>query len=656
MVRVLFGIAILVLGCDGYGASGTNEETPQADTATSDVVTSADAGCADRDPLRRPHFGDLHVHTVLSFDSYLYDTRATPDEAYRFARGGSVVAQPLDAEGRPTRSVRMERPLDFAAVTDHAEALAETSLCIRPGSEVFDTESCRAFRGTLDDDPRGRLFRRTKPISGAFTGVWNEEICGPDGGLCLDAGRSVWNEIQQAAERANDPCDFSSFVAYEYSASPAISGLHRNVIFRNETVPDHPISAFHEPTPLGLWRSLERVCLHAGSGCDALAIPHNSNKSNGRMFTVEYPGANGIEDEIEQARLRQALEPVVEIMQNKGDSECRNGMYGVLGAPDELCDFEKVRPATDEDCRDSVGEGGQMNDGCVSRLDFVRYALVEGQREAERIGANPYKLGFIASTDTHNATPGDVEETTYTGHLGIGSYPLAQRIGRQNPGGLAAIWAEENSREALFQGLRRRETYGTSGPRITARFFGGWDYPADLCADSDWVAKGYAHGVSMGGDLPDRRSSSSSPVFVVSALRDPGTAARPGGLLQRIQIIKGWADDDGNVHQEVHEVAGSPDNGADVDLQTCQPRGPGADSICAVWTDPEFDATRHAFYYARVLENPSCRYSAFQCLSAPEGERPAGCDDPSLPKTIHERAWTSPIWYEPDLPPAVASR
>ena len=649
MHRAIYGIVLFVIGCEGDGAgSGKEAAFPQTvATKSAAIETTVDRDCADRDPLRTPHFGDLHVHSVRSFDSYLYDTRATPDEAYRFARGATLMAQPLDADGRPTRSVRLERPLDFAAVTDHAEALAESNLCTQPGSPVFETESCRVFRGTLDDDPRGRLFRRTKPIASAFTGVWNEEICGPEGVLCLNAGLSVWTEIQEAAARANEPCTFSTFVAYEYSASPEISGLHRNVIFRNEIVPERPISTFDERTPLGLWRRLEEECLDAGTGCDVLAIPHNSNKSNGRMFTVEYPGASSVEDQVEQARLRQRLEPLVEIMQNKGDSECRNGMYGIMGAPDELCDFEKVRPATDEDCRESVGAGGQMNQGCVSRLDFVRYALIEGQREAERIGVNPYKLGIIASTDTHNATPGDVEERTYTGHLGIGSFPLQQRIGRQNPGGLAAIWAEENSREALFQGLRRRETYGTSGPRITARFFGGWDFPADLCADSELVARGYAEGVAMGSDLPRRPVSAGSPRFIVSALRDPGSAEHPGGLLQRIQIIKGWADDDGGLHQEVHEVAGSADSGADVDLATCEPRGPGAHSLCAVWRDPEFDAKRRAFYYARVLENASCRYSTFQCLSAPEDERPAGCDDPSLPKTIQERAWTSPIWYEP---------
>ncbi len=657
MVRTGIGIALLVSVLGGCGDGGETEAAgTQTGAAETEVIAAdEDVGCADRDPLRKPYFGDLHVHSVRSFDSYLYDTRATPDEAYRFARGETLLAAPLDSEGRPTRPVRLERPLDFAAVTDHAEVLAESNLCTRPDSPVYETESCRVFRGTLDDDPRGRLMRRTQPFAGVFSGEWNEEVCGADGARCLEAGQAVWTEIREAAERANETCIFTTFVAYEYSASPEISGLHRNVIFRNATVPALPIGTFDEQTPLGLWRRLKEVCLDAGNGCDVLAIPHNSNKSNGRMFTVGYPGAASIEEQVEQARLRQNMEPLVEIMQNKGDSECRNGMYGILGAPDELCDFEKVRPPTDEDCRESIGEGGQFNQGCVSRLDFVRYALIEGQREAERIGVNPYKLGIIASTDTHNTTPGDVEERTYTGHLGSTSFAPQRRIGRQNPGGLAAIWAEENSREALFEAMRRRETFGTSGPRITARFFGGWDYPADLCADPELVAKGYAGGVPMGGDLPDRTASGEVPVFVVSALRDPGTAERPGGLLQRIQIIKGWADDEGGLHQAVYEVAGSADNGADVDLATCEPRGRGADTLCAVWTDPDFDMGRRAYYYARVLENPSCRYSTFQCLSAPEEERPTGCDDPALPKTIHERAWTSPIWYEPAAPAAAAT-
>jgi hypothetical protein len=213
---------------------------------------------------------------------------------------------------------------------------------------------------------------------------------------------------------------------------------------------------------------------------------------------------------------------------------------------------------------------------------------------------------------------------------------------RNNPGGLVAVWSEENSREAIFDALRRRETYGTSGPRIAVRLFGGFGLPEDLCEADGFAERGYEHGVPMGSDLP---AGDGAPRFAVSALRDPGDASGPGGLLQRVQIVKAWADEEG-LHQSVHDVVGSGDNGAHVS-DTCEPRGSGLTSACGVWTDPDFDPERRAVYYARVVENPSCRYSARQCQGLPAGERPEACDDPTVPRTIQERAWTSPIWYTP---------
>jgi hypothetical protein len=214
-----------------------------------------------------------------------------------------------------------------------------------------------------------------------------------------------------------------------------------------------------------------------------------------------------------------------------------------------------------------------------------------------------------------------------------------------NPGGIAGVWAEENSRDSIFDAMKRRETFATSGPRITARFFGGWDLPEDLCADPDLVRRGYERGVPMGGDLPPRPDGVSAPSFVVSATRDVGTRDHPGGLLQRAQVVKGWVDDAGVFHQQVFDVVGG-DNGAGVDLDTCKPQGPGHDSLCTVWTDPEFAADRRTVYYLRVLENPSCRWNQLQCLSLPVDERPPSCRDPSVPRVIQERLWTSPIWYE----------
>ncbi len=347
------------------------------------------------------------------------------------------------------------------------------------------------------------------------------------------------------------------------------------MIFRNKIVPELPLSWIDTPTSAELRRRLKRLCNDTDSGSEALAIPHNPNLSNGQMFAVSSR-ERAVEDQRAEAGLRASLEPLVEMVQMKGESECRNGLYGVAGGPDELCDFEKIRAmpgAPFEDCEEGSGRGALQGKGCVSRLDYVRYALVEGLREEAR---------------------------------------------------------------------------ATSGPRIRPRLFAGWDLPGDLCDRRDWVARGYRHGVPMGGELrPGRSRQGASPRFAAAAFRDPGTEAHPGGLLQRLQIVKVWLGADGLFHQAVQDVAGNPENGAAVDLATCEQRGAGADTLCAVWEDPDFAPAMPSIYYARVIETPSCRWSTLQCLAFPSGRRPDGCDDPRVPRLIQERAWTSPIWYRP---------
>jgi hypothetical protein len=630
------------------------------------------APCADRDPLRSAYFGELHIHTRLSFDAYAWDVRPGPDEAYRFARGEAIELAPLDAAGRGKRRIALERPLDFAAVTDHAEFFGPVSICSRPGSEAYDSAGCRTFRGDVPlDTAFGELGARMSGLSrgtaaapgpsrsgsAALAGLtgFAPEVCGPDGSWCKREATSTWRQVQAAAERHYDRCRFTTFKAYEYTATPELSKVHRNVIFRSGVVPELPITAIDEPEAPELWRRLEERCLDAGTGCDALAIPHNSNLANGRMFTLPYREAP-LAVQVEQATRRARLEPLAEIMQIKGDSECANGLSGVAGGSDELCSFEKFRAWGENppDCGDGVGAGALAGKGCSGRMDFVRYALAEGVKEQARIGVNPLKLGIIASTDGHNANPGDVEETSYDGWGGkTDASPqsrLAAGIGtlgnlRSNPGGLVGLWSEENSRERLFQAMRRREAFGTSGPRIQVRFFGGWSYARDLCSQPDFAVQGYAGGVPMGGDLPPRPAGAAAPRFAVRALADPGTEKRPGGLLQRIQIIKGHADAAGNLHQEVYDVAGNAQNAASVNESTCEVSGPGERQLCGFWSDPAFDPAQHAVYYARVVENPSCRWNAHQCAALPKRERPASCSDPTVPKQIQERAWTSPIWY-----------
>jgi hypothetical protein len=593
--------------------------------------------CDHHSPNRRVFFGDLHIHTALSVDAYTFDTRAGVDDAYRFARGEEILMPPLDAAGRPTLPIRIDRPLDFAAVTDHSESFGSTALCTRPGSPVYESPSCRLFRS-------GRFVPGDIPsliesVVRRSTAVTSAEVCGANGDRCAAAAVDPWLETIAAAAQATDrssACQFTAFAAYEYSNTPEFTKIHRNVIFRGDATLPVPISSTDEPDVRVMWRRLREECIEAETGCDVLAIPHNPNLSNGHMFAAEL-GGDTHEERVALARLRASLEPLLEMTQIKGDSECRNGLWKVLGGTDELCDYEKYRAASTEDCQDGTGQGALRGEGCVSRLDYARYAAIEGIRQQAELGVNPFKVGFMGSTDTHDANPGDTAEWMFDGVKRLDRGDL-----RMNPGGLIAVWAEQNRRSDLFDAMRRREAYGTSGSRMEVRFFGGVDADPGLCERPDLVERAYATGVPMGGDLP---TSEGPPSFVVAALRDPGGAWHPGTPLQRAQVIKGWVGDDDAFHQAVYEVAGTPDNGADVDLDTCTPRGPGHDRLCGVWTDPDFDPEQGAVYYARVVENPSCRFSTYLCQRA--DPRPAACDDPALPATIQERAWTSPIWYTP---------
>jgi hypothetical protein len=626
-----------------------------------------EAACSNRHPLRNAYFGDLHVHTSLSSDAWMFDVRVMPDDAYRYAFGGAIGLPPGDDRGQGTRKVEIDRPLDFAAVTDHAEFLGEGAICQDPAAMGYDSSFCELFRAGEGRAPR-LLVQIFSPIT------WrNDEVCGADGAACRRATRTLWEQVINAAESWNDrteACERTAFVAYEYSSFRMGSNLHRNVIFKNEVVPNLPISYFDADREWKLWELLERGCTQSGTGCDVLAIPHNSNISNGRMFAVDYPDAEDEAAQAERAALRMRIEPIIEVFQHKGDSECRPGAAGVLESEDELCNFERfenlaIHRLDGEDASsfayDDCSEGSfqdsilHFGPDCISRLSYARYALTEGLKEETRIGVNPFKFGLTASTDTHNGLAGGVEEKSFPGHLGSGDQTPRMRVQRSldipgnvnnSPGGLTGIWAEANDRAALFEAMRRKEVFGTSGPRIQPRFFGAWELPADLCDAPDGLERADRLAVPMGGDLVPR-ADNGAPTFYATALADTGTEQAPGNDLQRLQIIKGWVDDDGTSRQAVYDVAGSPDNGASVDPATCTPQGSGHRELCAVWTDPDFDPSRRAVYYARPVENPSCRYNAWQCLDLEGENRPADCDDPSIPKLIQERAWTSPIWYTP---------
>lgn len=633
---------------------GTLLSAPQAKARGDSEEREA---CRQNVATRQPFFGDTHVHTVYSFDANGQDTRNTPRDAYRFAKGERVGIQPFAADGTPGRTAQLRRPLDFTVLSDHAELLGEIHTCSTPGAKGFDSDFCF-------------VYQNFRPATFSFFAVRNMmmrkrfQFCGPDGSLCLDAAKLVWKDIQAAAEEAYDrtaECSFTSFVGYEFTASVgAGENLHRNVVFKNAKVPELPPSWVETPSAYALWEHLQRDCVDGLPGCDALTIPHNSNISGpGLMFAsakLETPRDIDLPVDAREARLRQRWEPLVEIMQHKGDSECLPG-----ASNDELCGFEKL------DYNSFAGVGRVADQGISSALGvvsndlspdkraMVRNALMKGVELEGELGVNPLKYGIIASTDTHLGTPGLVAEDDPKGHGGAGerrTRGLPDDL-EFNPGGLAVVWAEENSRESIFAAMQRRETYGTSGTRPVVRFFGGWDLDPDMCEAEDFAAQGYAKGVPMGSDLARRGKSSGDPSFAVWALQDPGTDGAPGTPLQRIQIVKGWVED-GKTMEKVIDVAGGA-NAAGVDVSTCEPTGEGAAQLCDVWRDRDFEPDQNAFYYARVVENPTCRWSQHLCVDAGvDCKDPAtvtagyeGCCSPSHEPIIQERAWTSPIWYKP---------
>ncbi|MGH7336896.1 MAG: DUF3604 domain-containing protein, partial [Myxococcota bacterium] len=483
---------------------------------------------------------------------------------------------------------------------------------------------------------------------------------------CLTAASGPWREMQEAAEAAYDKssaCRFTTFVGYEWTKSvQTASNLHRNVIFRNAAVPALPASAVDALTPEDLWDALDRDCRAGVPGCEAVVIPHNSNLSGGFMFAPQEL-RSGAPISAAYAVRRADYERLVEVIQHKGDSECRLG----AGTNDELCTSELLP-------YDSfMGRFSPFARNLPAAQNFTRTALGAGLVHQVELGANPFRFGLIGSTDTHLGAAGLVDERGHPGHGGAG-IPIGETLPdslldpiEYNPGGLAGVWAEENSRDALFEALLRRETFATSGPRIVFRLFAGWNLDPRLCG-ADFAKRGNAQGVPMGGELPAPPSPGAAPAIAAWALQDPGTAQSPGVPLQRLQIIKLWVKD-GVAQERVIDAAGG-ETGASVDPATCEakaasfaqrgeaerrPSQSGFPQLCSVWRDPDFDPSAPALYYARVVQNPTCRWSAYACNEAgvqcdgssiPLGYE--GCCDEQYPKTIQERAWTSPVWYTPE--------
>ncbi len=603
------------------------ESSPEASAETAEVRA------VEENPLRSAYFGDLHVHTNFSFDAFLFGTRQTPDQAYEFAKGG-----PLE---HPSGFVmQMKKPLDFQAVTDHAFYLGMMPALADPEGEFKDHRLAETVRNATTPAGSGAAFQAA--LANVRAAARGEEV--DDDLDNRDVARDAWEQIIASAERHNQPGTFTTFIGYEYTSSgPQTQNLHRNVIFEGSQAPELPFSRLDSLNPEDLWAWMDG---NRDRGIDSIAMPHNSNGSDGWMFqTTKWDGSPM---DASYADLRMRNEPVVESTQVKGTSDT----HPLLSPNDEWADFE-IMPWKVATTQPSQAPGS-----------YVRDAYLRGLVMQETGGFNPYKFGVLGSSDTHNAA-GSFEEDNYWSKTGIrdiepkqrGSVPLDEPGPNGEPyanaaskfwgaSGLAGVWAESNTRESIFNAFRRKETFATSGPHIQVRFFGGFDLEPSLASDPDNVAKAYETGVPMGSDLVQQGET--APSFFVWAMRDPDS-----GSLQRLQIIKGWVEG-GETKEKVFDVACSDggaidpvtqrceDNGATVDLETCTPTpGKGATELATVWTDPEYVPGRDAFYYVRVLENPICRWSTWDAIRAGVAPRP------DMHATIQDRAWSSPIWVSP---------
>lgn len=612
-------------------------------------------------PNMNLYWGELHLHTAESFDASLFGNSLGIEDAYRFAKGESLTI----AGGE---MMQLSRPLDFVAITDHAEGFGTRTHCEDDNLSLKERAACwvanaqnplifqlarnaaSGEKALVDPSVPAGVYQPTSrqpPKAGSFP------TCKMGEGALQRCDRNAavdWARYVDLADQYYEPGKLTTLIGFEFSPPmPAQGKHHRNVIFRSNVVPERAISSLDVPNAIELWKGLEATC---GEGCEFMTMPHSSNKAWGLMYS-RYTW-DGKEYSEADWRLRQKREPLAEIFQIKGAQECALG----VGATDEECAFEQVF----DPCQ--PGE----TTGCAFETGFVRQGLKVGLELDKELGFNPLQTGFIAATDSHNSNPGDVEEWDFPGAIGSVTATASRRL-RSTPadepaykttvkfntsGGIAAVWAPENNREEIFDALARRETYATSGPRMAVRFYAGWGIDESILEDHDPIPSLMANGVPMGGVLrpsanPDT-AQQDSPAFLVWATRDPIDAP-----LQRVQMVKGWIDVEGKTHEKVVDIACEdglavdpatgrcPDNGASVDLKTCQhSQGSGADELQTLWRDPDYDPSQSAFYYVRVLMNPTCRWSTYDAIRL--GREP----DPRAPATIRERAWTSPIWLDPD--------
>lgn len=578
------------------------------------------AASADPNPLRNAYFGETHMHTALSLDAYIGGTRLMPSDSLRFAKGESMLVN--------GRHKQLDRPLDFAAVSDHAEYLGEMVTVIFPDAPGHRDETVVNLRNLQSMEEKQKWFFRY-----VVENTRSADPKHPDFYQGEATTRTGWQIVIDAAEEHNDPGNFTALIAFEWTAAPGGGNMHRNVIFRDNLVPDLPLDSWTTNRVEELWDWMADT---NEAGSTLLAIPHNSNASKGLMF----PDVDSYGDPVDAdwAQTRAQWEPLIEMMQIKGNSEVIRSFWEA----DEFADFEN-------------GLSIQKNsDRWFSKRDFVREGLKRGLAYEQDLGTNPFQLGFIGGTDSHNGLTSDVAEDDFIGGHGAedGSVDRRRTAGvggwidgvDLSVGSLAGVWAEENTRASIWDAMKRRETFATSGPRIKVRMFGG----AELPLPSDPVAmveQGQVAGVPMGGVLG---ALTQAPTFTIYAEKDP-----MGADLDRVQIIKGWVDAVGKTHEVIHDVAWSYDRvpdavgslppvGSTVDLTTAlYTNDIGAPMLLGSWTDPDFDPARRAFYYARVIEIPTPRWSTYDAV------RNGLPLLPNVASTIQERAWGSPIWYNP---------
>jgi hypothetical protein len=608
------GLIFALSGCskttDQSSAPAEKKEVPQ--------TTAADA-LPPRNPLRNAYFGDLHLHSGYSMDAFAMGTRTTPDDAYRYAMGETV-----EYFGKPQKRLV---PLDFLALTDHAEYLGVGPETINPNGVFAKTDW---YSNMTSKDPAVAAAAFHKVVGTFVTNKPLPELSDPR------LLRSTWTSYQATAERYNKPGRFTSFIGFEWTSAPEFQNLHRCVIFADKG-PEIPFSAFDSLDPEKLWDYLEA---QRAKGLNVIAVPHNGNASNGLMFNTRDMSGKPLT--LEYAERRMANEPLAEIIQGKGQSDTSP----TISPTDEFANFEpwKYLIGTNTPAKSATGS-------------FIRQAYGVGQELQARIGANPFKYGIEAGTDFHSALS-STEASNYPGSHGLqDSDPkmvitATTSIGGEPPtslgsGGLTGVWAEENTRESLFAAMKRKETFGTSGVRIKVRMFAGWNYPKGITKNSDWVKAAYDGGVPMGGDL-HAPPTKGAPMFIVHAMKDPNS-----GNLDRIQIIK-ISTKNGKSTEKIYEVVWGGDRrpdpktgkvpavGTTVDIKTATFTNTiGAPELVGEWSDPSFDPQASSTYYARVLEIPTPRWSTYWAarLNLPP--------NPGVPATVQQRAWTSPIWYTP---------